>query len=110
MQQVRKKKNCDPISTFVVPWGWCSRIPSLSGNAHSLSPLLYSFDLEDLKQYEDRLKELEAFISVDEAKASIPDIQTRILRRKLEYDSRVSSSSSLIGTTPEWLCGRVHHF
>ncbi|KAK3809302.1 MAG: hypothetical protein J3Q66DRAFT_353463 [Benniella sp.] len=44
---------------------------------------------EDLKQYEDRLKELEAFISVDEARASVPDIQTRILRRKLEYDNNL---------------------
>ncbi|KAI8595431.1 hypothetical protein EDD21DRAFT_391257 [Dissophora ornata] len=42
---------------------------------------------EDLKQYEDRLKELEAIIRVDEAKASIPDIQTRILRRKLDFNN-----------------------
>lgn len=44
--------------------------------------------IEDLKQYQDRLQELEAFIKVDEAKSSIPDIQTRILRRKLDYDSK----------------------
>ncbi|KAG0353438.1 hypothetical protein BC939DRAFT_447563 [Gamsiella multidivaricata] len=44
---------------------------------------------EDLKQYEDRLKELEAFIRVDEAKASIPDIQTRILRRKLDFNNNL---------------------
>ncbi|KAG0100224.1 hypothetical protein BGZ93_003394 [Podila epicladia] len=42
---------------------------------------------EDLKQYQDRLGELEAFIKVDEAKSSIPDIQTRILRRKLDYNN-----------------------
>ncbi|KAF9317816.1 hypothetical protein BG003_000282 [Podila horticola] len=44
---------------------------------------------EDLKQYQDRLQELEAFIKVDEAKSSIPDIQTRILRRKLDYDNNL---------------------
>ncbi|GJJ71175.1 hypothetical protein EMPS_03525 [Entomortierella parvispora] len=44
---------------------------------------------EDLKQYRDRLEELEAFIVVDEAKASVPDIQTRILRRKLDYNNNL---------------------
>ncbi|KAG0378691.1 hypothetical protein BGX24_003084 [Mortierella sp. AD032] len=44
---------------------------------------------EDLLQYEDRLSELEAFIKVDEAKASIPDIQTRILRRKLDFNNNL---------------------
>ncbi|KAI9241933.1 MAG: hypothetical protein BYD32DRAFT_301002 [Podila humilis] len=44
---------------------------------------------EDLKQYQDRLEELEAFIKVDEAKTSIPDIQTRILRRKLDYNNNL---------------------
>ncbi|KAF9112226.1 hypothetical protein BGX27_003781 [Mortierella sp. AM989] len=44
---------------------------------------------EDLKQYQDRLKELEAFISADETKASVPDIQTRILRRKLEFNNNL---------------------
>lgn len=43
--------------------------------------------IEDLKQYWDRLLELEAFIKVDEAKSSVPDIQTRILRRKLDFNS-----------------------
>lgn len=47
--------------------------------------------IEDLKQYQDRLSELEAFIKVDEAKASIPDIQTRILRRKLDFNSTFCS-------------------
>ncbi|KAF9428525.1 hypothetical protein BGZ94_002065 [Podila epigama] len=42
---------------------------------------------EDLKQYQDRLRELEAFIKADEEKASVPDIQTRILRRKLDYNN-----------------------
>ncbi|KAF9192119.1 hypothetical protein BGZ49_003467, partial [Haplosporangium sp. Z 27] len=41
----------------------------------------------DLKQYQDRLEELEAFISADEAKASVPGIQTRILRRKIEFNN-----------------------
>ncbi|KAF9586149.1 hypothetical protein BGW38_009234 [Lunasporangiospora selenospora] len=41
---------------------------------------------EDLKQYKDRLQELEEIILADEAKASIPDIQTRVLRRKLDYN------------------------
>ncbi|KAG0239492.1 hypothetical protein BGX31_002749 [Mortierella sp. GBA43] len=45
--------------------------------------------IRDLNQYETRLKELEAFISVDEAKASIPDIQTRILRRKLDFNNNL---------------------
>ncbi|KAF9288453.1 hypothetical protein BGZ68_000244 [Mortierella alpina] len=44
---------------------------------------------EDLKQYEDRLQELENFIRVDEAKSSIPDIQTRILRRKLDFNNNL---------------------
>ncbi|KAI1319998.1 hypothetical protein EDD11_002329 [Mortierella claussenii] len=44
---------------------------------------------EDLKQYQDRLQELEAFIRVDEAKTSIPDIQTRILRRKLDFNNNL---------------------
>ncbi|KAF9148557.1 hypothetical protein BGX20_006297, partial [Mortierella sp. AD010] len=44
---------------------------------------------EDLKQYQDRLQELEAFISIDEAKSSVPDIQTVILRRKLEFDENL---------------------
>ncbi|KAG0283831.1 hypothetical protein BGZ98_006166, partial [Dissophora globulifera] len=43
----------------------------------------------DLKQYRDRLQELETFIRVDEAKASIPDIQTRILRRKLDFNNNL---------------------
>ncbi|KAF9188954.1 hypothetical protein BGZ51_000202 [Haplosporangium sp. Z 767] len=42
---------------------------------------------EDLKQYEERLQELEAFIRADESKSSIPDIQTRILRRKLDFNN-----------------------
>ncbi|KAF9166879.1 hypothetical protein DFQ26_006547 [Actinomortierella ambigua] len=42
---------------------------------------------EDLKQYEGRLKELEQFIRVDEAKSNIPDIMTKILRRKLDYNT-----------------------
>ncbi|KAG0018869.1 hypothetical protein BGZ80_006627 [Entomortierella chlamydospora] len=44
---------------------------------------------EDLKQYQDRLQELEAFISIDEAKSSVPDIQTVILRRKLEFNENL---------------------
>ncbi|KAF9940346.1 hypothetical protein BGZ65_007237 [Modicella reniformis] len=45
--------------------------------------------IKDLKQYEDRLKELETIIRADEAKGSIPDIQTRILRRKLDYNNNL---------------------
>ncbi|KAG0214137.1 hypothetical protein BGX28_002653 [Mortierella sp. GBA30] len=44
---------------------------------------------EDLKQYEDRMRELENFIRIDEAKTSIPDIQTRILRRKLDFNNNL---------------------
>ncbi|KAF9978162.1 hypothetical protein BGZ73_003543 [Actinomortierella ambigua] len=43
--------------------------------------------IKDLKQYEERLKELEQFIRVDEAKSNIPDIMTKILRRKLDYNT-----------------------
>ncbi|KAF9924619.1 hypothetical protein FBU30_005442 [Linnemannia zychae] len=44
---------------------------------------------EDLKQYKDRLAELEAFIQADEAKGSVPHIQTKILRRKLDYNNNL---------------------
>ncbi|KAG9325171.1 hypothetical protein KVV02_002025 [Mortierella alpina] len=47
------------------------------------------YAVEDLKQYADRLQELENFIRVDEAKSSIPDIQTRILRRKLDFNNNL---------------------
>ncbi|KAF9913743.1 hypothetical protein BX616_009673 [Lobosporangium transversale] len=47
------------------------------------------FAAEDLKQYEDRLKQLEDFIKVDEAKSSTPDIQTKILRRKLDFNNKL---------------------
>ncbi|KAF9437929.1 hypothetical protein BGZ76_010472 [Entomortierella beljakovae] len=106
LEKIRTSGNSDTSSSNdpTAPWSYRNNVNSVLDDVFVILSLCYMaagktkespatyvqlLTIKDLKQYQERLQQLEAFISADEEKVSVPDIQTRVLRRKLDFDNAI---------------------